>query len=186
VLLCYQNAQGLGTFAHRALTPLIASLYVYRCMRTCAIENCNRAHHARGFCSSHYHDKFMKERDCGTCSIEGCADKIYHIHPSKGWCSKHYARWVRHGDPLKLVRKRGSNIQTMLDECDDIMTFEFKDRAAWGQYVKKHYGDKCQICGWCEATCDAHHKIPLSKGGQHTLENGRVLCPNCHRVEHSE
>jgi hypothetical protein len=29
------------------------------------------------------------------CSIEGC-DKSYF---SRGWCKKHYARWLAHGDP---------------------------------------------------------------------------------------
>lgn len=33
-----------------------------------------------------------------TCSVEGCTG-----HPrrgGRGWCGKHYQRWVRHGDPL--------------------------------------------------------------------------------------
>lgn len=35
------------------------------------------------------------------CSIEGC-DKPSRSNPA-GWCEKHYMRWYRHGDPLKLV-----------------------------------------------------------------------------------
>ena len=30
------------------------------------------------------------------CTIEGCENKHY----SKGYCQKHYARFLRHGDPL--------------------------------------------------------------------------------------
>lgn len=33
------------------------------------------------------------------CEINGCDTKHY-VH---GWCQKHYERWRRHGDPLKLV-----------------------------------------------------------------------------------
>lgn len=33
----------------------------------------------------------------GTCSIEGCA-KTGVIR--RGWCTSHYERWLRHGDPL--------------------------------------------------------------------------------------
>ena len=32
----------------------------------------------------------------GACSIEGCGQDLY----ARGWCSKHYTRWWRHGHPL--------------------------------------------------------------------------------------
>ena len=31
---------------------------------------------------------------------------------------------------------------------------------------------------------EVHHKIPLSLGGEDTVENALALCPNCHRQEH--
>lgn len=43
----------------------------------------------------------------------------------------------------------------------------------------------CAICGWNESTCDIHHIIERSKGGTNNLENLIVVCPNCHRVIHS-
>jgi len=60
----------------------------------------------------------------------------------------------------------------------------YKNRAAWSRAVIRHHGNKCQRCGWCEARCDAHHIKPKSEGGLNTIANGKVLCPNCHRVEH--
>ncbi len=38
---------------------------------------------------------------------------------------------------------------------------------------------KCNRCGWCEAPCDRHKKIP--KLG-YVKDNVVVLCPNCHRL----
>lgn len=32
----------------------------------------------------------------GTCSVEGCSTEAL----ARGWCSTHYSRWHRHGDPL--------------------------------------------------------------------------------------
>lgn len=62
----------------------------------------------------------------------------------------------------------------------------YKTRQAWAKALIRLHGNKCQKCGWDKAKCDAHHKIKKSEGGLHTLENGIVLCPNCHRVEHEQ
>jgi 5-methylcytosine-specific restriction endonuclease McrA len=40
----------------------------------------------------------------------------------------------------------------------------------------------CMCCGWDKGPCDTHHILPKSQGGQYTLENGIILCPNCHRL----
>jgi 5-methylcytosine-specific restriction endonuclease McrA len=37
-------------------------------------------------------------------------------------------------------------------------------------------------CGWSEGSCDTHHIIPKSEGGEYSIENGVILCPNCHRL----
>lgn len=51
----------------------------------------------------------------------------------------------------------------------------------------------CEICGenapfytrnGNEPYLEVHHIIPLSKGGDDTLENVVAICPNCHRKEH--
>lgn len=60
----------------------------------------------------------------------------------------------------------------------------YKGRAGWSKAVIRHYGNKCMRCDWDEARCDAHHIIPKAEGGLNTIANGKVLCPNCHRVEH--
>lgn len=60
----------------------------------------------------------------------------------------------------------------------------YRTRHSWAKAVIRHYGNKCQRCGWDEARCDAHHRDPKASGGLHTIDNGIVLCPNCHRIEH--
>ncbi len=50
-------------------------------------------------------------------------------------------------------------------------------------------GGKCVSCGqelplhW--GSPHVHHKVPLSKGGNHALSNLVLLCPGCHLTEHS-
>lgn len=62
----------------------------------------------------------------------------------------------------------------------------YRTRHGWAKAVVRHYGNQCERCGWKEARCDAHHRIPKAQGGLHTISNGIVLCPNCHRVEHEQ
>jgi len=43
----------------------------------------------------------------------------------------------------------------------------------------------CFNCGWDQARCDIHHIIPRSKGGSDFPDNLTYICPNCHRLAHS-
>ena len=56
--------------------------------------------------------------------------------------------------------------------------------ASWRKALIKMFSDACMRCGWNLAPCDAHHILPKSQGGTQTLENGVLLCPNCHRLAH--
>jgi hypothetical protein len=60
----------------------------------------------------------------------------------------------------------------------------FRTRKSWAEAVRKARGDSCEQCGWDKAACDVHHAVPRGEGGLNTVANGRVLCPNCHRLAH--
>lgn len=60
----------------------------------------------------------------------------------------------------------------------------YTSRQNWAKAVILARGECCEICGWAEARCDVHHRVPKSKGGLNTVSNGIVLCPNHHRIEH--
>lgn len=36
------------------------------------------------------------------CKEDGCETKVY----ARDWCSRHYRRWRRHGDPHKVLNRR--------------------------------------------------------------------------------
>lgn len=42
----------------------------------------------------------------------------------------------------------------------------------------------CFSCGWDKTTCDVHHILPVSKGGNDDHSNLTYICPNCHRLVH--
>lgn len=69
--------------------------------RMCSVEGCGRPHLAAGLCSQHYQrERFARLATFGTgrCQIEACERPVW--VKAKGWCSMHYHRWQRHGDPL--------------------------------------------------------------------------------------
>jgi len=63
---------------------------------------------------------------------------------------------------------------------------EYKGKTGWAKAALRFYGSDCQRCGWNEARCDVHHRIPKSEGGLNIMSNAIVLCPNCHRLVHEK
>ena len=43
--------------------------------------------------------------------------------------------------------------------------------------------DECSVCGW-DGPCDKHRIKPGKDGGEYTIDNVVVVCPNCHRDYH--
>lgn len=58
----------------------------------------------------------------------------------------------------------------------------YANKGAWTLALKRLFGDRCMRCGWEDAPCDSHHILPKSNGGRFTIDNGVILCPNCHRL----
>lgn len=81
---------------------------------------------------------------------------------------------AQYGWPLTVIRSNSINGG---EHC-------YKTRHSWAKAVLRAMGNQCEQCGWNEARCDVHHRQPKAKGGKHTIANGMVVCPNCHRIAH--
>lgn len=109
------------------------------------------------------------------CKVDGCTGK----HLARGFCSKHYQRFTKHGDPNKAVYHRG-------DEQANIWGRAKKENGCWnwnGYKIKTGYGrvhfrgkrTLAHRAAW-ELT---HGKIPAGKHVLHKCDN-----PSCINPEH--
>lgn len=48
--------------------------------------------------------------------------------------------------------------------------------------ARREFHDQCSLCGWNEAPCDVAHIISRKAGGDDSLGNVTMLCPNHHRM----
>jgi len=58
----------------------------------------------------------------------------------------------------------------------------YANKGTWSAAMHRMFPPACMSCGWDKAKCDIHHIVPRRDGGEMTLGNGIILCPNCHRL----
>lgn len=70
--------------------------------KLCVVEECKKAVHARGYCTSHYcawrryGDPTVRKQKRNYCTIKGCSKAVN----GRGLCPMHYRRWKLYGDAL--------------------------------------------------------------------------------------
>lgn len=108
---------GCGYQAHRPAQRFCSQACHGKAQRgptVCAIEGCNAAVIARGWCKTHYARWRTRgdplapprpTRGAGRCDIPGCSE----VADLKRLCSHHYYRLLRYGDPLAPTPDRRRN-----------------------------------------------------------------------------
>lgn len=73
------------------------------------------------------------------CSVDGCEGRVR----ARGWCTKHYHRWERHGDPL------------------------ITKATPWGLTVEERFWSKIDASGvcweWTDSLCEGYGTIWIGK-----------------------
>lgn len=152
----------------------------------CIVEGCGKPRHvAVGYCGMHNYrvkkygtvnpDLARKDRRGKKCTIEGCGRDRY--SGIRGWCKMHYDRWMRHGDPNKIIVEMGSG--------DDITVSAAHKRveARWG----KAHDHVCVDCGGRAAHWSYDHGDPNEKQSDHgpyspDTDHYQARCVPCHKT----
>lgn len=105
------------------------------------------------------------------CMIPECGEQMY----GRGWCSKHYARWFKHGDPTVVKDNKGARntvdtFWTKVDVRGKDECWEWKAARDKGGYGIFHF----------MKTIKAHRFVM-----QHILEIDIAGLVVCHRCDNS-
>jgi len=105
-----------------------------------------------------------------TCAVDGC-DNTGKMR--RGWCDKHYSRWLEHGDPHKVLPRGGWKPSAVRKECA-ICRETFLPTGARQKYCTgckrlakrsgKHRVLRRARCGWCDKNFQIASDNPNAKG----------------------
>lgn len=122
------------------------------------------------------------------CAIEGCET------PSKtrGWCNKHYKRWLTHGDPLVVKsRLRAEKNCTVCGELKPRTDFYKGDKERWIRSACKTCFPDVQFNGYLTRTyginADDYGAMMERQGGVCAICSGvnkdrRLVVDHCHET----
>lgn len=110
------------------------------------------------------------------CSIEGCG------RPTKahGWCSRHYRRWRRHGDPS--VCKKTPNDEARRYYEDIVLAYRGTECLMWPYDVDRHGYARMMIQGRNKSvarlTCEHANGLPPTPNhdAAHSCGRGHMGC----------
>lgn len=171
----------------------------------CIYEGCERKHHARGWCLTHYMQfkrgatpigpiKTREQGKLEECAEDGCREPV----KAKNLCKMHYQRLLRHGHTKHRDRKMPAK-PCAIETCDNYL---YAKGLCHAHYIKQRkwrsFGvdaDRYQEMlreqsGVC-AICEQPERSPDKASGKtkdlaidHNHKTGAVralLCSNCNR-----
>ena len=89
---------------------------------------------------------------------------------------------------MALIQQAGRNLSE--ERRRYLMTRAVTRSRTLVEQLRELYAGRCQLCRWAPRTmfhadlCEGHHVRWLGRGGEDSLRNLVLLCPNHHRAVH--
>ena len=124
--------------------------------RLCKVEGCNKEHHAKGYCRSHYKKfkrygesltpppKESKPKQKTICSIDGCTNNSY----CKGVCQKHYYQMNTYGYTFRTIYDKNKIIIDKDNNCAYIVLYNKEGIEVARTKVDVNIVDKVKDIKW--------------------------------------
>jgi len=122
-------------------------------IRYCTAEGCQEHHVAKGFCERHYNisryipkPKIVKAyKPKKICDIDDCDNPV----KCHGWCSMHYSRWLRHGDPLVNYANNHKRTSYMINKSPISFTNTYEEGMIMSEFFEEmtgteNYLERCE------------------------------------------
>ena len=174
-----------------------------RVRETCSVAGCDREHHARDLCATHYAQfkrgydfnrpiKVRVSQKAPECSEDGCCEPV----KAKGLCKMHYQRLLRHGHTAYRDRKTAAK-PCVIDACDNhsyargLCHAHYLKQRKWSaagvdatryQEMLREQNGVCAICHNPETHRDGLSGKPKDLAIDHDHKTGAVralLCSSC-------
>jgi len=139
----------------------------------CKIKGCDKPHHAKGFCNTHYTQQRIAFAE--PCSVEGC----FSPKRSLGLCDHHYKEFrrpillryeIKRGEGLRFLRK------VVQENREDCILWPFGRHG--NGYASVYVGGKQHLAH--RLVCKMAHGEPESENlhAAHSCGNGHLGCVN--------
>lgn len=173
---------------------------------TCTVGQCDRKHHARGLCITHYTQFKRGITPAGPiktrvsvkppeCVEDGCDAPV----KAKGLCKAHYQRLLRYGHTMYRDRKTAAK-SCAIETCDnhlyakDLCHAHYIKQRKWASFgvdapryqeMLREQNGVCAICHEPERSPDKASGKTRDLAIDHDHETGAIrelLCSNCNRA----
>lgn len=179
-------------------------------VKNCSISGCNKPHHSRGFCSTHYNqwradtfpEKVKREwKESRVKKKKNHPERYKALRKAerirnKPYYSKYFTEWQRknpdkhkiYNDKSKLTHAEARLTQykkkiEYLASCNNMTDEDYiKGIDYWSMSVKKRDGFTCQVCG-SHSNLESAHLFAKSRYPTLSLNinNGITLCHTHHK-----
>lgn len=137
------------------------------------------------YCKNEHDGCYGSGRFCNNICARGFSTKSKRIEINQKVSVKLKEKKSKLTNQQKIQRKIAKKHASYIRDTEIITLFDLSKRTV--SKILKRLNLPCSLCGWFVegVVCDVHHIVEKKIGGSDNHDNLTYVCPNCHRLIHS-